>query len=121
MIDSNVVIDFSLGKINENGTEFIAREIDEGPIISVINKIELLGFPVVTQEILDFVEAAEILNLTDTVIQKTIKLRKKHKIKLPDAIIAASAIVNKLGLITRNVKDFEKIKGLIVINPYRIS
>ena len=41
LIDSNVVIDFSPGKMNEKGAEFVAREIDEGPIISVINKIEL--------------------------------------------------------------------------------
>lgn len=74
-----------------------------------------------TIEILDFVEAAEILNLTDTVIQQTIKLRKQHKIKLPDAIIAASAMANDLSLITRNTKDFEKINNLDLVNPYRIN
>jgi predicted nucleic acid-binding protein len=37
-----------------------------------------------------------------------------------DAIIAATAIVNKLTIITRNIKDFEKIEGLEVINPYNI-
>jgi predicted nucleic acid-binding protein len=41
-----------------------------------------------------------------------------HNIKLPDAIIAATALVYELTIITRNTKDFEKIEGLNVINPY---
>jgi predicted nucleic acid-binding protein len=42
------------------------------------------------------------------------------KIKLPDAIIAASALANQFTIITRNKKDFEKIKTLEVIDPYRL-
>lgn len=40
-----------------------------------------------------------------------------HKIKLPDAIIAATCIVNGLEIITYNAKDFENIVGLKVIEP----
>jgi predicted nucleic acid-binding protein len=45
-------------------------------------------------------------------------LRKKYKIKLPDAIIAATAIVNDFTLISHNFKDFLKITELHFINPY---
>ncbi|HVU55382.1 MAG TPA: hypothetical protein VHD83_10020 [Puia sp.] len=47
---------------------------------------------------------------------KTVALRKNNKIKLPDAIIAATAIVNGLTLLTRNVADFQNISDLSFIN-----
>ena len=67
--------------------------------------------------LVEFFDAANILDLTGEVVTKTIEIRQKNRIKLPDAIIAASAIVNNLVLITRNVRDFQKIDNLILINP----
>jgi predicted nucleic acid-binding protein len=52
---------------------------------------------------------------------KTAEIRKKYNIKLPDAIIAATAIVYGLKLVTRNEKDFAQIKGLNIINPFNIK
>ena len=49
---------------------------------------------------------------------KTADIRKTHKIKLPDAIIAATALVHDLTLLTRNVNDFNKIKELNLINSH---
>jgi predicted nucleic acid-binding protein len=57
--------------------------------------------------------------LTPAIVEKTIELRKAYKIKLPDAIIAATALVNKLTLISRDTNDFRKVKGLKVIAPYK--
>ena len=51
---------------------------------------------------------------------KTAELRKEYKIKLPNAIIAATSIVYDLILITRNTKDFSDIKNLQILNPYNI-
>ena len=50
--------------------------------------------------------------------EQTITLRKKHKIKLPDAIIAATALVHNLTLLTRNEKDFSKISNVESTNPW---
>jgi predicted nucleic acid-binding protein len=61
---------------------------------------------------------AKLIGLTDEIIDTTIEVRKNHKIKLPDAIIAASALVNRLTLISRNTKDFQNIGGLNCVNPY---
>jgi len=58
------------------------------------------------------------LNINDDIIEKTIELRKTYKTKLPDAIIAATAIAYGLTLITRNIKDFKGVQGLDVLNPY---
>ena len=52
------------------------------------------------------------------VVDKTIEICKQHKIKLPDAIIAATALVNNFTLVTRNIDDFKNIAGLKTINPY---
>ncbi|WP_256565294.1 PIN domain-containing protein [Dyadobacter chenhuakuii] len=49
---------------------------------------------------------------------KAAEIRKLHNLKLPDAIIAATAMVYNLTLVTRNTKDFSNISGLTLINPY---
>jgi toxin FitB len=67
-----------------------------------------------------FIGCAAILELTDEVINKTIEIRKSKKINLPDAIIAATSIVNNLILITRNTADFKNIIGLQVIDPHTL-
>ena len=51
------------------------------------------------------------ISLTDEIKEKTIEIRKKYKTKLPDAIVAASAIVNNLPLITAD-KGFNQIEEL---------
>ena len=63
---------------------------------------------------------ATVLDLTGSVVDVCIELRKKYKTKLPDAIIAATAIVYDLILITRNTPDFKIIQGLKVINLHSL-
>lgn len=118
LIDTNIIIDFSENRLPLNAKPFLAEIIDKEPNISIINKIELLGFSLVTSEIIEFTDVANIINLTEDIANQTIKIRKKHKIKLPDAIIAATALAHNLTLISRNTKDFNGIDGLEFINPY---
>ncbi len=49
-----------------------------------------------------------------------IEIRRKYKIKLPDAIVAATSLCNHLTLTTRNTKDFERIEELEVINLHEV-
>ncbi|MDQ8004032.1 MAG: hypothetical protein REI64_04465 [Pedobacter sp.] len=51
-------------------------------------------------------------------ITKTISIRKTKKIKLPDALLAATAIINDFTLLTRNVDDFVGIDDLKIENPW---
>ena len=55
--------------------------------------------------------------LDDNVTNKTIELRKTTTLKLPDAIIAATALVNNLELWTHNTQDFKSIQGLKIYDP----
>ena len=95
--------------------------VDEQPLVSVITKIELLGFNAATVEeqttTETFVNASFVFNLDDGVINQTIDLRKQYRIKLPDAIIAATAIVYDLTLLTRDINDFDKIPEVKCQDP----
>ncbi|NBC84509.1 MAG: PIN domain-containing protein [Bacteroidetes bacterium] len=117
LIDTNVLIEYIGNLLPEKSYSFISGIIDQQFTISVINKIEVLGHNTAGKDIEDFIGLADIIELTEEITNKTIELRKQYKTKLPDAIIAATALVNELTIITRNTKDFEKIEGLEVLNP----
>jgi hypothetical protein len=105
-------------KLPGNAKKLIAQIIDEEINFSVINKIELLGFSKVEQDLIDFVAYSNIHPMVDVIVDKTIEVRSSYKIKLPDAVIAATALVNELILVSRNIKDFKNIQGLELIDPY---
>lgn len=56
--------------------------------------------------------AIDRIYLTDSVRDETIRLRRKTKLKLPDAIIVASALIHDAILLT-NDKNFSTIDGLV--------
>ena len=121
LIDSNAIIDYLGQKLPSAGMEFMNPIVDRVPNVSVISKIEVLGFqaPELHYQLLsDFMNDAIVLDLTSSVVEVCIDIRKKNKTKLPDAIIAATALVYDLVLITRNISDFKNIQGLKVINPH---
>lgn len=120
LIDTNILIEYAGNLLPETADSFISKIIDKQFTISIINKIEILGHNTASKDIDVFIGLADILELTEAIANKTIELRKKYKTKLPDAIIAATAIVNQLSIITRDIKDFEKIEGLEVLNPYAL-
>lgn len=93
--------------------------------LSIISRIDLLAWPKIGHQQLNelngFNSISRAFNLAEDVVLKTIEIRKLYSIKLPDAIIAATALANNLILITRNTADFKKIENLEVLNPWAIS
>lgn len=120
LIDTNSIIDFANKKLPSSGSLFVSKVIDINPIISIINKIEVQGFADPNNQMIELIEASTIIPLTDEMVDETIAIRKIHKIKLPDAIIAATAKTKNLTLITRNETDFDSVSGLTIINPWKI-
>jgi predicted nucleic acid-binding protein len=122
LLDSNTVIDYIGRLYPEKGQEWIGQIIDDEINTSVITKIEVLSFDPDKDDnyhiLADFFEAANIFELTSDIVNKTIHIRQKQKIKLPDAVIASTALINGLYLVSRNTKDFKNIQGLEVIDPY---
>ena len=97
--------------------------VDNASNISVISKIEVLRFNAagtVYRVLEDFIKESNVIGLNELVVEKTIAVCKAHRIKLPDAIIAATALVYDFTLITRNISDFKNIKDLDFINPWDI-
>lgn len=88
---------------------------------SAITRLELFSYPDLNareerqlKELLGlFVE----VDVTAEIIDKAITIRRSKRVRIPDALIAASALQTSSALITRNVDDFKKIVGLNMINP----
>lgn len=120
LMDSNVIIDLSHNRFSSEITKSLSQIIDKSFDISVISYIELLGFDSdkdYLKNMQSMLALSEMHNLDKAIIETTIQLRKKYKIKLPDAIIAATAIAQQFTLITSDIKDFKKIKELNAIQP----
>lgn len=69
-------------------------------------------------KLLPFINNAFTYPLNEAVVVKTILLRQQFKIKTPDAIIASTALVYDLSLLSHNNKDFKGLPGLRIIAPY---
>lgn len=82
---------------------------------SVITEIELLSFPALTTKDIEIISRylsnITLINLTPAIKQKTISLRRTYRIKLPDAIIVASAIEAGAILLTNDIA-LHKIESL---------
>jgi predicted nucleic acid-binding protein len=124
LIDTNVISHLFSGTLPASGRLFVENIINAEFIISVAVEIEVLTYhqsPDKMPLIEDFVSLATILPLDREVTKKAIEIRKDNrKLKLADAIIAATAIVYQLILITNNTKDFVGIKGLKIVDPHRV-
>ena len=116
LLDSNTVIHYINSSLPEKSLEELDNIVTNNCNISVITQIEILGWqplnPLDSAIYEAFVNNSNIIKLSDTIVTMTINLRKQYKMKLPDAIIAATAIVENLTLISRNDNDFIKIKEL---------
>lgn len=121
LLDSNVVISYLNASISPEAMQIIDDIVDENAIISVVTKMETLGFEFKVQEdqsiTEDFINSSTVLFMDEEIVDKTILIRRTKKIKLPDAIIAATAIVKDLILVTNNIKDFAKVDDLKLIDP----
>lgn len=122
LLDTNIVIGFLSG--DEKIIQYFHEElVFSSFIVSQITRMELLGYPNITHDeekrINQFLSHVKIITISNDIENKVIYIRKKYKIKLPDAIIAATAIINDCSLITcDNDLDKLNIKNLVIENPY---
>jgi predicted nucleic acid-binding protein len=95
--------------------------IAEGAVISVMSRIEVLGYPQTAdqlQQAMRLLAYFEEIPLHEPIVQQTITLRQRYRIRLPDALIAATALDLGFPLVARNTQDFHTINGLIILNPF---
>lgn len=94
----------------------LASPLPEGKYsISIITEIELLSFSGLSEEekqrVRNLLHVLDRVPLSDTVRDQTILLRRRNRLKLPDAIIAASALTQQAILLT-NDQSFASVDGL---------
>ncbi|MFO7744518.1 MAG: PIN domain-containing protein [Psychroflexus sp.] len=107
LLDSNILL-YLL-----NGEETLIPLLEDKQLyLSFITQLELLSFPGISEKeinkIKSFIDKCIIIEMSSTIKEYTIKLRKKHKLKLPDSIIAASSLYINVPLVTADT-DFKKI------------
>ena len=108
LLDTKVVI--GLLKAYEPAIKLVeaAGFVLEESAVSQITRMELLGHPKITQDderlIQLFLSECQVLLLNERIEVKATHLRRSGLLKLPDAIVAATAIINDLRLLTLDKK-----------------
>lgn len=117
LLDSNILI-YAAQPQYPSLRQFIA---EHAPAVSVVSYIEVLGFhrlqPTERTLLEQFFAAAELLPLSDAVVQKAVELRQQHRMSLGDSVIAATALVYGRTLVTRNTDDFRWIPDIALLDP----
>ena len=114
LLDSNIIIIAS--KLAQVKLISYLRSNEENLHTSIISQIEVLGYHQLKQVektfLNNFFNTISIIPLNDLVAAKAIELRQRKPLSLPDAVIAATALIYDLTLFTENVKDYAGINGL---------
>jgi predicted nucleic acid-binding protein len=116
MSGNNLFVDTNISLLLLNGNNMIAQNIAEQNIfVSFITELELLGYKGISASeqklIKNLLNDCVIIDINENVKKEVVKIKQKQKIKLPDAIIAATAIYLDLPLLSAD-KDFSKIDNL---------
>jgi predicted nucleic acid-binding protein len=117
LLDTNILIDVLRGE----AVALAWLEQQQSPQISVITWIEVLVGcrDAETEAVQAWLEAFPRLPLDDASSRAAVRLRQQHGMKMPDAIILATARCAELTLATRNSRDFPLTMGG-VLHPYMI-
>ena len=116
LFDSNIIIYLSKREIPLTYLD----QFDEH-YISVITYMEVLGYRFRDAKEEEFIREMlgvfHILYIDQKIADMVIQIRSEVRIRLPDAIIAATAKAANLHLVTRNTEDFKKVEVQIT-NPF---
>jgi len=119
MNGNKVFLDTNICIYLMNGDSVLADILqDQNIYISFITEIELFAYHSTNEKAEDilkeFIESVTVLNIDEATKRKAIEIRKNYKLKLPDTIIAASALANDIPFITAD-KGFKKLDILDLI------
>ena len=117
LFDTNILIDYL------NGIPAAKKELDlyESRAISIVTWMEVMsgGEPELVDTTRSFLNRFTVISIGEAIAERAVRLRRERHLKLPDAIILATAIETGLLLVTRNTKDFDgKLPG--IRHPYRV-
>lgn len=118
LLHSNIII-YAAQAENEFLRGFIA---ENSPFLSALSYLEVLGYHQINDEdktyFEEFFNASQILPISQAVIEQGVKIKQIRKMSLGDAIIAGTALVYDLTVVTRNIDNFSWISDLKLLNPF---
>jgi len=118
LLDSNIII-YAAQPEYVQLRRFIA---ERSPAVSAISYVEVLGYHRLSdhdrQYFEQFFHVARVLPISQAVLDQAVTLRQRKKMTLGNALIAGTALVHRLTLVTRNTDDFRWIQELILLNPF---
>lgn len=121
LLDTNILIYLRNGRLNEKSIDLLRSSTLASCNIIVA---EVLGFKLIDRDDAAYFkglfESMKNLPFDDAVTEKVIELRQTVNVKLPDAIIAATALSNNAELWTHNTDDFKAVAGLRLFDPVRV-
>lgn len=117
LFDTNILIDY----LNAAPQARIELALYQDRAISIVTWMEVMvgADEAVADPTRRFLTTFEVIGLDERVASRAVDLRRQHGIKLPDAIVWASADVNSMLLVTRNTRDFDRNRPGIRI-PYAL-
>ena len=122
LLDTNIIIYHLSGLLPDNAQKTVNEMLFFDLPLSIITKIELMGFKfdnsLQKEKTVQFLNNVNFISVSNQIADNAIFLRQNYKLKTPDAIIAATAIVYDFTLVSRNDKDFIDIKELKYLNPF---
>jgi predicted nucleic acid-binding protein len=117
LLDTNILIDYL------NGIEAARDEIArwQQPLISVVTWMEVIvgAGPADEAEVRGFLRRFRCIGIDAPVAEAAVALRRSRRLRLPDAVIAATAVHEGALLVTRNTRDFPA-DDPTVRAPYRL-
>ncbi|MCC5635012.1 type II toxin-antitoxin system VapC family toxin [Nostoc sp. CHAB 5844] len=121
LVDSNIII-YAAQPEHSQLRELIA---EYSPAVSALSYLEVLGYHLLSEQqrqyFEEFFQVAQVLPISQEVLNQAVALRQQRRMTVGDAIIAGTALVHGLTLITRNVDDFRWIAELNILNPFDID
>lgn len=118
LLDSNIII-YAIQPENTQLRQFIATHT---PVVSALSYVEVLGYHRLTEadriDLEEFFRIAPMLPITQPILEKAVALRQIRRMSLGDSMIAATALVHDLTLVTRNTGDFQWIQQIQLLNPF---
>lgn len=123
ILDSNIVIYAFEPKYLESSLENFLQQGDFS--VSNVTRLEVMGYWRISDAEFErfalFFDATHVIAISPEIIDRAIRLRRQRSMGLADTIIAASALIHRLPLVTHNTRDFQWIAELELIDPLTAS
>ena len=121
LLDSNIII-YAIQPQNAHLRQLIA---DHSPAVSALSYVEVLGYHRLVEadrcDLEQLFRIAQVLPISQPVLEQAVALRQIRKMSLGDSIIAGTALVYNLMLVTRNTNDFQWIGQIRLLNPFEVE